>query len=84
MLKCTDDVTSLLDSALERVHEPEGELVLDFSAVQRVDPRVVRALEQLAARAGENGKRVVLEGVNAEVYKVLKLAKLGSHFQFVG
>jgi anti-anti-sigma regulatory factor len=81
MLKCTDDVTSLLDSALMRVDGSEAEIVLDFSAVRRIGPGPVRALEGLAARADEKGKQVVLGGVSVEVYRVLKLAH---RFGFLG
>jgi len=43
----------------------------------------VRALQTLAATADEKTVKVVLRGVNIEIYKVLKLVKLARRFSFV-
>ena len=72
-----------LQEALERLDSAGGELVLDFSAVERVGPAALRAMEQLAARAQEKSVRLVLRGVNVNVYKVLKLVKLAPRFSFL-
>jgi anti-anti-sigma regulatory factor len=61
----------------------EGEVVLDFSSVRRIDPRALGAMEEFAGVADDKGVKVVLRGVNVGVYKVLKLVKLGSRFSFV-
>ncbi len=77
---------SVIDDLLEacdRLYSTEGEVILDFSSVRRIDARAVAALDQLAACAEEEGINVVLRGMNVEVYKVLKLVKLTSHFTFV-
>ena len=68
--------------ALERLDNGCHELELDFSAVRRVDPGMLRELEQLAAKAQERSVNVVLRGVNVEVYKVLKLIRLAGKFSF--
>ena len=69
-------VEGLQDSA-------EGEVVVDFSSVRRINPSAIRALEGFADAADGKGVKVVLRGVNVDVYKVLKLVKLGSRLSFV-
>jgi anti-anti-sigma regulatory factor len=70
---------------LEAAHLDAGEqeLVLDFSAVSRIDTGALAALENLLRAAGENGIRVSLRGVNVVVYKVLKLTKVAQRLSFV-
>ncbi|MGC1644434.1 MAG: STAS domain-containing protein [Candidatus Sulfotelmatobacter sp.] len=72
-----------LREAGEKLDGTEGEAILDFSSVSRIDPGAVRALEELARVADEKNVKVVLRGVNVEVYKVLKLIKLTRRFSFV-
>jgi len=69
-----------LQEAREKLSGMEGEAVLDFSSVQRVDPSVLRAMEEFVGVADEKGVKVVLSGVSVGVYKVLKLAKLAPRF----
>jgi len=69
--------------AVEEKLDGAGELILDFAAVQRIDSNAVRVMEVLGRRADEKGIKVVLSGVNVDVYKVLKLVKLDSRFSFV-
>lgn len=59
-----------------------AELVVDFSAVRRIDCQAVRAIEGLAREAENKAVKIVLRGVNVDVYKVLKLVKLASRFSF--
>jgi len=73
----------LLQEAGERLDGAEGEAVLDFSAVRRVDASTLRALEELARMAEKKAVKVVLRGVDVDVYKVLKLVKLTRRFSFV-
>jgi len=40
-------------------------------------------MESLAGRADEKAVKVVLRGVNVDIYKVLKLMKLAPRFSFV-
>ena len=72
-----------LHEAEEKLESAEGEVVLDFSSVRRVDPSAIRAMEEFANAADDKGVKVVLRGVNVDVYKVLKLVKLASRFSFV-
>ncbi|HKU24487.1 MAG TPA: STAS domain-containing protein [Candidatus Sulfotelmatobacter sp.] len=61
----------------------DQELALDFSAVGRVGSPELRAMQNLAHRAEEKSVRVVLRGVNVNVYKTLKLAQLTRRFSFL-
>ncbi len=76
-------VAPFLQEAGERLTGAEGEVVLDFSSVRRVDSAALQALEQLAGRAEEKSVKVALRGVNVDVYKVLKLVKLTRCFSFL-
>ena len=77
-------IDTVLQGALERLGSAKDEVVLDFSAVRRIDVATLQALEQLAAKAGGNSVRVVLRGVNEAVYKALKLAKITPRLCFEG
>jgi anti-anti-sigma regulatory factor len=76
-------VVQALQEAGETLDRAEGEVVLDFSSVRRIDSSALRAMEEFVGRADDKGVKVVLRGVNVGVYKVLKLVKLGSRFSFV-
>jgi len=76
-------VVQALQEAGEKLDSVEGEVVLDFSSVRRIDPSALRAMEEFAGIADDKGVKVVLRGVNVGVYKVLKLVKLASRFSFV-
>ncbi len=71
-----------LQEAGEKLDSADGEVVLDFSSVLRVDPRAIRAMEEFAKAADDKAVKVALRGVNVDVYKVLKLVKLASRFSF--
>ena len=60
-----------------------GQTALDFSSVQRIEPGALRALEELAQIAEDKAVKIVLRGVNVDVYKVLKLVKLTHRLTFV-
>jgi len=76
-------VVQALQEAREKLDSAEDEMVLDFSSVRRVDPSVLRAMEEFAGKADEKGVKVMLHGVNVDIYKVLTLVKLTSRFSFV-
>ena len=65
-----------------KVRAAQGEVVLDFAAVPRIDAQGVAALEQLAALAAEKPPTVVLHAVRSDIYKVLKLLRLADAFAF--
>jgi anti-anti-sigma regulatory factor len=71
-----------LQQAAGRIERESGELVLDFSTVRRIDASGLRALEQFANAADEKAVKVVLRGVNVNLYKTLKLVKLAHRFSF--
>jgi len=78
-----DRVTPALQEALQKLDHAGGEAVLDFTAVRRIDPSAIRELEKLAGFAGGKACKIVLHGVNMDVYKVLKLVKLAPRFSFL-
>lgn len=78
-----DRVVQALHEAGEKLDRAEGEIVLDFSSVRRIDPSALKALEEFAGIADDKGVKVALRGVNVDVYKVLTLVKLVSRFSFV-
>jgi len=80
----TVNVTQTLQGALEKLQVDGGgnEIILDFSGVRRIDSSALQTMEKLAAAAQEKSVKVVLGGVNVDVYKVLKLMKLTGRFAF--
>ncbi|HKH97781.1 MAG TPA: STAS domain-containing protein [Candidatus Sulfotelmatobacter sp.] len=76
-------VAPALQEAAEKLNGAEGEVILDFSSVARVDSSALQAMEELARKAEGTAVRVVLRGVNVDVYKVLKLVKLTRRFSFL-
>jgi anti-anti-sigma regulatory factor len=72
----------LLDTC-EKLDSTDDKIILDFSSVSRVSPNGLAAIEIFADKAEQKAVNVVLSGVNVEVYKVLKLARLTSRFAFV-
>jgi anti-anti-sigma regulatory factor len=76
-------VVQELQEAAEKLDSADDEVVLDFSSVRRIDPSVLRAMEEFAGKADNKGVKVVLRGANVDVYKVLTLVNLTSRFSFV-
>lgn len=77
-------VVQYLQQACENLGSgADHEVALDFSAVRRIDPSALRAMEALADSADEKAIKVVLGGVNVDVYKVLKLVNLTPRFSFL-
>ena len=72
-----------LQETREKLNGDAGDVFLDFSSVRRIDPSALKAMESLAGRADEKAVKVVLRGVNVDIYKVLKLMKLAPRFSFV-
>jgi anti-anti-sigma regulatory factor len=73
---------ALVRGALEQVRRGDREVVADFSAVPRIGAAGLRAVEDLAAQAKESSAKVVLRGVNVEVYKTLKMSGVAGEFGF--
>jgi anti-anti-sigma regulatory factor len=76
-------VADCLQELHAKLGSAKGETVLDFSSVQRVDAKAIRAMEELAGLADAKGVKIGLCGVNVEIYKVLKLVSLAPRFSFV-
>jgi len=72
-----------LQEAGEKLDRTDGEVVLDFSSVRRIEPSALKAMEEFASLADNKGVKVALRGVNVDVYKVLKLMRLAPRFSFV-
>ena len=83
-LKADDEpLVQALQEAGEKLESAEGDVFLDFSSVHRIDPSALKAMERLAGIADDRAVKVVLRGVNIDIYKVLKLVKLTSRFSFL-
>ena len=76
-------VVPSLAEAREKLDGAEGEMILDFSSVCRIDARALRAMEELAVGADDKGVKLVLRGAHIGVYRVLKLMKLDGRFSFL-
>jgi anti-anti-sigma regulatory factor len=84
MLKVDGEgVVQSLQHAGEKLDTANGQLIVDFSSVRRVDPAALAAMEEFAGIAEARGVKLALRGVNIEIYKVLKLAKLAARFSFL-
>jgi len=77
-----ESVALALQEAGRKLDNTQGEAILDFSSVRRMDPAALRALEEFARLADKRSVKVVLSCVNVDVYKVLKLVKLTRQFSF--
>ncbi|HKM67935.1 MAG TPA: STAS domain-containing protein [Candidatus Acidoferrum sp.] len=78
-----ENLLQAMQEAREKLASVQGELVLDFSSVRRINASSLEAMEEFIGLAADKGVKVVLHGVNVGVYKVLKLVKLASRFVFV-
>jgi anti-anti-sigma regulatory factor len=78
-----ENVAQALEDVGANLTRSDGPFVLDFSGVRRIDPAGLRAFEDLAAAADEKTVKIIVQGVNVDVYKVLKLARLTSRFSFM-
>ena len=75
-------VVKAFEEAREKLANAHDEVVVDFSSVYRIDSGALRALEAVADAGGGKETKVVLRGVNIDIYKVLKLMKLAPRFAF--
>jgi len=72
-----------LQQAGEKLDKANGEVILDFSSVRRIDAIAIGEMEKLADIADDKTVRVGLRGVNIDIYRVLKLVKLAPRFSFL-
>ena|SRR5208337_1610801 len=78
-----ETIVQALQEAREKLDSAEGDVLLDFSSVRRINPSGLRVMEKLAGIADDKAVKVVLRGVTVDIYKVLKLVKLTSRFSFL-
>lgn len=78
-----EQIVGSLEEAVAKLNHANGELILDCSSVRQVGAAAIRALTNLATAAEEKGIKIILRGVNVDVYKVLKLDKLTQRFSFL-
>ena len=78
-----EHLTQQVNEIREKLPTEGPEVLLDFFLAQSLDPAGIQALEQLAWAADLESAKIVLRGVNVEMYKVLKLAGLSDRFSFV-
>ncbi len=78
-----DDLIRSLGESRDQLDGAGGEIVLNFSAVRRVDADVLYAMQQLADAAEGKGVKLALQSVNGDIYKVLKLLKLAPRFRYL-
>ena len=76
-------VGTALQEALQKLNGDGSDVVLDFSSVRRIDPAALKALESFVTAVDGKASEVVLQGVNVDVYKVLKLMKLAPRLSFL-
>ena len=77
-----DRVAECIHEAYMQLDPARDQTTLDFSSVLRISPKDLRAMEELVERADNQSVKVVLCGVNVDIYKVLKLVKLTARFSF--
>jgi anti-anti-sigma regulatory factor len=75
-------VLQAFEDARAKLANDDAEVVVDFSSLNRIDSGALRALEDVADAGDGKGTKVVLRGVNINIYKVLKLMKLAPRFAF--
>jgi anti-anti-sigma regulatory factor len=74
---------SRLENAKQSSQTTSGELILDFSAVHRIDAAGLHALEDFARFARDKRLKVILRGIHVDLYKALKLIGVTDQFSFV-
>jgi len=75
-------VAQAFAEARENLESAQAELVLDLSAVHRLDAAGLRAMERLADAVDGTETRLILTNINIDIYRALKLAKLAARFDF--
>ena len=76
------NLTSAFETAGKTLDGEPQQLGVDLSCVHRIDSAGLNAIQDFAHVADEKKVKVVLRGVNVNVYKMLKLARLTRHFLF--
>jgi anti-anti-sigma regulatory factor len=77
------NVASALQEVEKSLNRAQGEVVIDLSSVARLDGIALSSLAEFANKAETASVKIILRGVNVDVYKVLVLMRLTSRFSFV-
>ena len=77
------NVAQSFAEAQQKLSGSGGEQVLDMSAVRRIDTNGMAALGKLVAAAEEKKVKLVLRGVNIDIYRVLKLTRVAERLSFI-
>lgn len=78
-----EDFLPALEKAAKALDGSQNEAVFNLSQVRRLDSHDLRELEEFVRTAEEKKIKIVLRGVNVDLYKTLKLAKLDCKFVFL-
>jgi ABC-type transporter Mla MlaB component len=82
--KLTEESASpLLREAGQKLAGAEGEVVVDFSSLLRITAAELNLVKEFVGKSDAKNVKVVLRGVNVDIYKVLTLTNLASRFSFV-
>ncbi len=71
-----------VEQAILQLVREDGDVVLDFSRVERLDAATLHAIQKLAEISAARGVKPVLRGVRVETYKVLKLMQLANRLTY--
>lgn len=80
---CEQNVAEGLRAIEQERTNTSGDIILDFSCVQRLDANALLALQKLAAAPDAESPKLVLAGLKPGIYKVLKSLKLSSKFSYL-
>ena len=69
-------LAAALEEVSGRLENGGRHLVLDFSSVERLSTAEVHAIDEFTRTADEKGVKVIIRGLDVELYRALKLAKL--------
>jgi anti-anti-sigma regulatory factor len=71
-----------IEDAILQVVRGETQVILDISALQRLDAAGLKGIEKLVEIAEAKGVRPIVRGARVEAYKVLKLLGLANRLTY--
>ncbi|MGZ4815707.1 MAG: STAS domain-containing protein [Terriglobales bacterium] len=74
----SERITASLQDIAAKLDSAEGEIVLDFASVRRIDSPALALLQVISESAKCKGVKLTLRAVNVDIYKVLLLAGITS------
>ena len=79
----SDGLGRILQEAREKLPGAQEETVIDLSSIRKLDSHGLQALDEFADLAAGKTTKLILRGVNIDIYKVLKLTRLSRRFSFL-